>query len=69
MTIAEIVAAVKAHALEHYETDGWDFVVECWSDDEIANEIVAAPTPRLAIKRIGDIVRILDERRREIQNA
>ena len=68
MTIEELVAAVKAHALENYEKGGWDYVVECWSDTEIADEIRPGSTPKQAIKRIGDIVKILDERRREVRS-
>jgi hypothetical protein len=30
------VDEVKAYALEHYEDGGWDVIVECWSDDDIA---------------------------------
>jgi hypothetical protein len=35
MGIAELVEAVKAHALAHYNDGGWDVVVECMDDAEI----------------------------------
>lgn len=35
----ELVEAVKAHALAHYEDGGWDVVVECWEDREIADHL------------------------------
>ena len=41
----ELVAAVKAHALEHYNDGGWDVVVECWTDAMIAE--LLAEKPRL----------------------
>lgn len=35
MAEVRLVEAVKDHALRNY-TRGWDVVVECWSDEEIA---------------------------------
>ena len=69
-----LVEAVKAHAKANYEKDGWDFLVECWSDEEIAEKIQfvgatigAAKTPAQAIKKIGRILKLQDERRREVR--
>jgi len=42
MKTTDLVAAVRAHAIAHYTADGWDYVVECYSGDEIANLILAA---------------------------
>jgi len=36
-----LVEPVKAYALEHYNDGGWDVVVECWSDVQIA-ELIAS---------------------------
>jgi hypothetical protein len=58
------VAAVKDHALAHY-TEGWDTVVECWTDEEIAAEIAGAKSAAAAIKRMGVIVDIIEDRRTE----
>ena len=33
--MANYVKVVREYALAHYTEDGWDFVVECWADDEI----------------------------------
>ena len=63
----ELVAAVRAHALEHYETDGWDFVVECWEDADIVEAIGPATTPEDAIEAVLETTRLLDERRREVR--
>ena len=64
---AEIVAAVRAHALENYETEGWDFVVECWTDADIAERIGEARTVEAAIAAVGRIAGLLDERRSEVR--
>lgn len=34
-----IVEAIKAHAQEHYNDGGWDVIVECWEDVDIANVV------------------------------
>ncbi len=49
----ELVKHVKDHALEHYDTPGmgWDFLIECYSDKDIAELIEGARTPAGAIKK------------------
>ena len=49
----DLVAAVKAHALANYEKGGWDYVVECYSDDDIKEVIGGARTPAGAIKKMA----------------
>lgn len=34
-----LVEFIKAHALANYEAGGWDVVVECWDDAEIASHL------------------------------
>ena len=34
-----IVEAIKEHAQEHYDEGGWDVVVECWEDVDIAQVV------------------------------
>ncbi len=65
----ELVKAVKDHALANYETGGWDYVIECWDDAEILDELLSAEieTEEEAIKVIGDIVAVIDGERREVQ--
>lgn len=67
MTKNELVEAVKAHAVENYEDDGWDYLVECYDDQEVAELIGEATTVEDAIKAAAEIMRLLDERRRDIQ--
>ena len=31
----DLIAAVRRHALDNYERDGWDYLVECWDDGDI----------------------------------
>lgn len=63
----DLVAAVRAHALDHYETDGWDFLIECWEDADVAQAIGSAGTLEEAIEAVRPTLRILDERRAEVR--
>lgn len=67
MTKNELVEAVKAHAVENYEDDGWDYLVECYDDGEVAELIDGATTVEEAIKAAAEIMRLLDDRRKDIQ--
>lgn len=66
-TVDELVAAVKQFAEDNYNKDGWDYVVECWADDEIAIEIEGCRTEQGAIKRMKAAIRPLHERREEVR--
>jgi hypothetical protein len=65
----DLVAAVKKHAAEHYEEDGWDYLVESYEDHEVAELIGGAKTERGAIRKVAATMRLLDERRRDIQST
>jgi carbamoylphosphate synthase large subunit len=67
MTKDELVKAVKAHAVEHYESGGWDYLVECYSDEEVAELIGGARTVKGAIKKVGEVMGIKDDYRGEIE--
>ena len=71
VTMGQMVEAVKAHALANYETGGWDFCVECWSDEEILEMIGngRATTVEAAIKEVGLTCAALDEQRQEARSA
>lgn len=64
-----LVEAVKAHANTNYEEDGWDYLVECYSDEEVAELILdaGAKTNAEAIKAVGEVMKIKDDYRKEIQ--
>jgi len=61
-----LIEAVKKHAIDNYNK-GWDVVAECWTDEEIEEELGEAKTPKEAIKVIGEIVGVYDSHRREIE--
>jgi hypothetical protein len=70
LSAAELVAAVKKHAMNNYDgTEGWDFVVECWSDNDIIECIGDAATAKQAIDRVREITNLQAELRSDICNA
>jgi hypothetical protein len=68
-TTAELIAAVKEHAKKFYNKNGWDFIVECWSDADIAEAIEGCRSKRAAIAKVRSTAKLLAERRTEIENA
>ena len=65
----KMIEAVKRHAVENYETDGWDFVVECWSDQDILDRIEGAESAEEAIQLVGEDIGVLAEYRDEIRST
>ena len=61
-----LISEIRSYAKEHYEEKGWDFIVECFGDEEIWEEIKTCKTRLGAIRKISSVVSILDENRREI---
>lgn len=64
----KLISAVRAHAEANWGTAGWDFIVECWSDAEIAEQITADMTAEQAIAAVGEVAAVLEERRSEVMN-
>lgn len=63
------VQDVLAHARTNYNEGGWDFVVECMANHEIAEHIAGCKTAKSAIKKMGKVARDLAEKRDEVQKA
>lgn len=70
MTKLEIADAVIQHALTNYEEDGWDFLVECFTRDEIAQTLHEQNIvgTRAALAHFHAHVKLLNERRREVES-
>lgn len=65
----DFVTDVRAHAVANYEKDSWDFVVECWTDQDIREQTQGCKTAKSAIKKVGKAVKTINEQREEVQNA
>lgn len=67
----ELIKAIRAHALENYETGGWDMIYECYEDSEIQRvlEEENLTTLESAVAYIGkNIAGVYDERRKYVQS-
>lgn len=67
--MTDLVKAVREHANANYNKDGWDILVECWSDEDIESAIGLACTARQAIGRCKRIVGTVDQYRAEIKST
>jgi hypothetical protein len=67
-TLADLILAVRAHAEANYDQDGWDYLVECWEDADIAKQIGKARTVAGAIRNCRLTTMALDEQRRCVCN-
>lgn len=62
-----LVNVVKAHARANYEMDGWDYIVEAFSDEEILEVIGGAKTSLGAIRAVGKTAKLLNSQREDVQ--
>lgn len=69
MTDQELIRAVRDYALDNYNDDGWDYLVECWEDDYILECIGTAKTTKQAINNVRDALRPLADMRDEVRAA
>jgi hypothetical protein len=69
MTRTELIAAVRAHAEEHYEDGGWDVIVECWEDDDIDRQIGRARTLQGALRNLSAFVDVMADRQADARNS
>lgn len=67
----DLIKAVKEHAQANYEADGWDYLVECYEDKDIREMIeeAGATTAEEAIKVIGEVMKVKDDYRKDIQGT
>lgn len=69
MNEQDLINAVRNHALANYNTDGWDYLVECWMDGDILECIDNATTVAQAIANVRDALAPLAEMRDEVRSA
>lgn len=65
----DLIKAVKDHALAHYNDGGWDVVVECWDDAQIAEQIAGATTEAGAIAKFKSLVSIWADQQADARNS
>lgn len=63
----DLVGFIKSTAEQNYEEGGWDVVVECWTDDEIADYLTErnATTHEQALEAFEPLVGVWADRQAE----
>ena len=61
----QLIAALKAHAVKNYERNGWDYLVECWTDEQIDEALGKVTSLEGAIGKVGPTLRAQNEARQE----
>lgn len=65
----DLIQAVIEHAIDHYEVEGWDILVESWDDEEIWDVIEGAASEKEAIRIAAQALKPINDYRMEIINA
>ncbi len=65
----EWIPGIRKYASENYETGGWDYVIECYSDDDLLDimEEENCTSQAEGIKAIGRQVGIMNDVRRGVE--
>lgn len=58
---------IRQHATVHYTEDGWDILVECWTDEYIGEITKGCKTYEEAVIACSDVLSAMDGFRKEIQ--
>lgn len=67
--IPGFVRAIKDHANLHYDKDGWDYIVETFTDADIAEVIKGSTQFSQALRKVAATARLLNERRKEVEST
>jgi hypothetical protein len=59
---------LRQHATIHYTEDGWDILVECWSDEYIYDIIKSCKSYEEAVIACSGVLSAMDGFRKEIQS-
>ena len=65
----DLIEAVKSHAYENYENGGWDYVIECLTNDDIARIIGKRRSVRGAIAAVKTHADAYGESRQEVEST
>lgn len=63
-----LVEFIKQYALDHYNDGGWDVVVECWSDKDIADVLAGIDTEADALDAFR-FVEVWADRQADARNS
>lgn len=58
---------IREHALTHYTEDGWDILVECWTNEYLAEHYQGCKTYEEAVIAVSEVLSTMDSWRNEIR--
>ena len=64
-----LIAKIREHALRNYNQDGWDYLVECYSDNDIILLVAECESYEQAIAKLAKLLKIKDDYRSDIQST
>lgn len=66
-----LVGFIKQYALDHYEDGGWDVIVECWDDEQIADHLADynAVDVADALDAFAPIIDVWSDRQADARNS
>jgi hypothetical protein len=65
--VAAMVKDIRAHAIHNYNRDGWDILVECWTDEEITEKLGRVRSLGTALLRMRGYLKPLNDQRAELR--
>jgi hypothetical protein len=66
---ANLIAQVRQYAADHYTDGGWDVLVECWDDSDIADAIGKATTLRGALRKLSAVIDVYSDHQANARNS
>lgn len=69
VTTEYLVAVVRGVAQRDYNTGGWDVIVECWTDEMIADQIKGAQTAMGALRKMSPVISVYRDRYADAINS
>lgn len=65
----DVIAKIRKHAIENYNTGGWDYLVECYSDGDIVLLVAECDSYEACIAKLAKLLKSKDDYRSEIQST
>lgn len=69
MNKEEIAKYIYDYAVEHYNDGGWDVIVECWTINDIKNQIMDYESKEDALKHFESVVAVWADREADAINS
>jgi predicted RNase H-like HicB family nuclease len=69
MNKEEIAKYIYKYAQDHYNDGGWDVIVECWTINDIKNQIEDGESKEDALKHFKSVVAVWADQEADAANS